>query len=295
MTRPQLAPDPIVASTKSPDAEELHLRKPHRDPEFPWATEGRSRRVLGMRIDGTSYAEAVDAITHRAETGVGAMVCVSTVHMVMEAFDDPRYRRMVNAADLVTPDGMPLVWALRSLGVSGASRVYGPALTGLLCRRAETLDIPVGFYGGDQKVLDELVQRLSARFPRLRVVFAVSPPFRELSEEEDESVVDAIEASGTKLLFVGLGCPKQERWMSEHRGRLPCALLGVGAAFDFLAGAKRQAPRWMQGSGLEWLFRLASEPRRLWRRYLFGNPRFLTYFTVQWLRELVSGPARLRS
>ena len=294
MTRPQLAPDPIDASTKTPSVEERAFPKLKRDPDFPWASEGRSRRILGMRVDGTNYAEAVDAIAQRAELGVGAMVCVSTVHMVMEAFDDPDYRRIVNAADLVTPDGMPLVWGLRSLGVSTASRVYGPALTELLCRRAEALDIPIGFYGGDQQVLDDLVQRLSARFSRLRVVFAMSPPFRELREEEDGSIVDAIEASGARLLFVGLGCPKQERWMADHRGRLPCALVGVGAAFDFLAGSKRQAPPWMQRNGVEWLFRLASEPRRLWRRYLLGNPRFLVHFTVQWLRKNSSRPALIR-
>ncbi len=291
MTSPQLASDPIDASTKSPDTREPGLRKP-RDPDFPWATEGRSRRILGMRVDGTTYAEAVDAIIQRAEAGEGAMVCVSTVRMVMEAVDDPGYQRMVNAADLVTPDGMPLVWGLRSLGVSAASRVYGPALIGLLCRRAENLEIPVGFYGGRQWVQDELVGRLLVRFPKLRVAFAMSPPFRELSEDEDDDVVDAIEASGAKLLFVGLGCPKQERWMAEHRGRLPCALVGVGAAFDFLAGARRQVPHWMQRSGLAWLFRLTSEPRRLWRRNLLGNPRFIAHFTLQWLRELVPRQTR---
>jgi len=294
MTRPQLAPDPIDASTKNARAVEHVLSESKRDPDFPWASDGRSRRILGMRVDSTNYGEAVDSIAQRAEAGDGAMVCVSTVHMVMEAFDDVNYRKIVNAADLVTPDGMPLVWGLRSLGIATATRVYGPALTGLLCRRAEALDIPIGFYGGDQQVLDELVQRLSARFSKLRIVFAMSPPFRELSAEEDDSITDAIEASGAKILFVGLGCPKQERWMAQHRGCLPCTLVGVGAAFDFLAGAKRQAPLWMQRSGLEWLFRLASEPRRLWRRYLIGNPRFLTHFTVQLLREFVSQPARIR-
>jgi len=234
-----------------------------------------SRRVLGMRVDATSYAECAETVLAIGAARAGGMVCVATVHMVMEGFDDPVYRRLVNAADRVTPDGMPLVWALRRQGVTRASRVYGPDLMPEICARAEARGVPVGFYGGTPAVLGALRLRLRARFPRLEIPFAFAPPFAPVAPEEDARITDAIEASGAHVVFVGLGCPKQERWMAAHRERLSCALVGVGAAFDFLAGAKPQAPGWMQRRGLEWLFRLAHEPRRLARRYLVGNSRFI--------------------
>ena len=240
-----------------------------------------SRRVLGMRVDATTYAETADAVIERAETGAGGMVCIATAHMAIECLDDPTLRRAVNSADRVTPDGMSLVWALRRLGVDAATRVYGPSLLPILCARAEARNIPVGFYGGAPEVLSALQSELQRRFPKLRMPFAWSPPFRELDPAEDAAARDAIESSGVRILFVGLGCPKQERWMAEHRDSLPCVLVGVGAAFDFLSGAKAQAPEWMQGAGLEWLFRLGSEPRRLWRRYLVGNTRFLYHFLLR--------------
>jgi N-acetylglucosaminyldiphosphoundecaprenol N-acetyl-beta-D-mannosaminyltransferase len=240
-----------------------------------------SRRILGMRVDATSYAETADAVIERAESGAGGMVCIATAHMAIECLDDPALRRAVNSADRVTPDGMSLVWALRHLGIDAAKRVYGPSLLPILCARAEARGLPIGFYGATPEVLDALQAELGRRFPRLRMPFAWSPPFRALDSAEDVAARDAIEASGVRILFVGLGCPKQERWMAEHREALPCVLVGVGAAFDFLSGAKAQAPEWMQGAGLEWLFRLGSEPRRLWRRYLLGNTRFLYHFLVR--------------
>jgi N-acetylglucosaminyldiphosphoundecaprenol N-acetyl-beta-D-mannosaminyltransferase len=240
-----------------------------------------SRRILGMRVDATSYGETADAVLERAAQGEGGMVCVATTHMVMEAFDDPAFRRVVNSADRVTPDGMPLVWALRALGVPEASRVYGPALMPLLCERAAERGLPIGLYGGSPEALDALRCALLLRYPGLDIPLAHSPPYRELEEQEDAEVTDAIDASGVRVLFVGLGCPKQERWMASHREALSCVLVGVGAAFDFLGDAKAQAPAWMQGAGLEWLFRLLHEPRRLWRRYLVGGSRFLFHFVLR--------------
>jgi N-acetylglucosaminyldiphosphoundecaprenol N-acetyl-beta-D-mannosaminyltransferase len=237
-----------------------------------------SRRVLGMRVDATTYSETTEAVIELAESGAGGMVCAATAHMAIECFDDPSLRRAVNSADRVTPDGMSLVWALRRLGLRDARRVYGPSLLPILCARAEAGRVPVGFYGATPEVLGALVAELRRRFPALLVPFAWSPPFRELDPAEDAAVRDAIEDSGARILFVGLGCPKQERWMAAHRGALACVLVGVGAAFDFLARSKPQAPAWMQAAGLEWLFRLGSEPRRLWRRYLIGNARFLYHF-----------------
>jgi len=240
-----------------------------------------SRRVLGMRVDATTYAETADAVIERAEAGAGGMVCVATAHMAIECRDDPALRRAVNSADRVTPDGMSLVWALRHMGIDAASRVYGPSLLPILCARAEARGIAIGFYGGTPEALDALQAELRRRFPRLRMPFAWSPPFRALEPAEDAAARDAIEASGVRILFVGLGCPKQERWMAEHREALSCVLVGVGAAFDFVSGAKAQAPAWMQGAGLEWVFRLGTEPRRLWHRYLVGNTRFLYHFLLR--------------
>jgi N-acetylglucosaminyldiphosphoundecaprenol N-acetyl-beta-D-mannosaminyltransferase len=244
-----------------------------------------SRRILGMRVDATSYADAARAILDMAESGHGGTTCVATVHMVMEAFDAPDFQRLVNAAELVTSDGVPLVWALRRLGIPRAQRVYGPDLTPIVCREAARRGVPVGFYGGHPEVLETLTRTLAADISGLRIAFAHSPPFAPLSAEEDAKLTAAIVDSGARVLFVGLGCPKQERWMASHRERLPCAMLGVGAAFDFLAGYKRQAPRWMQNAGLEWLFRLLCEPRRLWHRYAVHNPRFAFHLARQLARE----------
>jgi len=208
---------------------------------------------------------------------------VANVHMAMEAYDSREFRRIVNSADLVTPDGMPLVWMLRKLGVSDQQRVYGPALMDRVCEVASRQGVPVGLYGGQRETLESLVKSMRSRFPKLRIAYAYSPPFRPLSDEEDERVVQEINNSGARILFVGLGCPKQERWMAEHKGRVQAVMLGVGAAFDFHAGKVPQAPGWMQRMGLEWLFRLATEPRRLWRRYAKHNPRFVVLALMQLL------------
>jgi N-acetylglucosaminyldiphosphoundecaprenol N-acetyl-beta-D-mannosaminyltransferase len=164
-----------------------------------------------------------------------------------------------------------------------ATRVYGPDLTPHLLNAAEEEGIPVGFYGGSPQVLKRLIEVVLERYSRLRVAYAWSPPFRPLGPEEDQRVTDEINGSGARILFVGLNTPKQDLWMAHHRGRIPAVMLGVGAAFDFLAGSKPQAPRWMMRAGLEWLFRLATEPRRLWRRYLYQNPRFVLLFLMQLL------------
>jgi N-acetylglucosaminyldiphosphoundecaprenol N-acetyl-beta-D-mannosaminyltransferase len=240
-----------------------------------------ARRILGTRVDATSYQHAAAEILRWARLGESRYVCVATVNNVIEAYDDPAYHEVMNGADLVTPDGVPLVWALRLLGVGEATRVYGPDLTPMLCERAATLGVPVGFYGSAPEVLEDLTANLVRRYPALRVVYSHSPPFRLLTPDEEGRVVECINRSGAQLLFVGLGAPKQEQWMAAHKGTVPAVMLGVGAAFDFLAGRKRQAPKLLQRLGLEWLFRLLSEPRRLWRRYLYRNPRFVALFVLQ--------------
>ncbi|MFQ5415607.1 MAG: WecB/TagA/CpsF family glycosyltransferase [Myxococcota bacterium] len=284
MTAVQLSPDPPGDVVDSDDRLPLPPRKRLPRAHGSWMVDYGSRRVLGMRVDATTYQETTDAVTDMAVAGNGGTVCVANVHMVMEAFDDPAFRQIVNSADRVTPDGVPLVSALHLLGIPQAERVYGPALTPIICKRAAELGLAVGFYGGAPEAVEAVVTELSRRHPRLRIPFAFSPPFRPLDAAEDASVVEAIQDAGVKILFVGLGCPKQERWMAAHRDALGCVMLGVGAAFDFIAGGKPQAPAWLQRRGLEWLFRLCSEPRRLWRRYLIGNPRFLYHFALERLR-----------
>jgi N-acetylglucosaminyldiphosphoundecaprenol N-acetyl-beta-D-mannosaminyltransferase len=234
-----------------------------------------------MRVDATSYPHSTEQILHWASLRESRYVCIATVNNVIEAYDNRAYHEVMDGADLVTPDGMPLVWALRLLGVRGATRVYGPDLTPILCEHAATLGVPVGFYGSAPEVLADLTANLVRRYPGLRVAYSHSPPFRPLSPDEEAQVVDDINRSGAQILFVGLGAPKQEQWMAAHRGKVEAVMVGVGAAFDFLAGRKRQAPKVLQRAGLEWLFRLLNEPRRLWQRYLYRNPRFVALFVAQ--------------
>jgi N-acetylglucosaminyldiphosphoundecaprenol N-acetyl-beta-D-mannosaminyltransferase len=241
----------------------------------------QSRRILGARVDATSYVDAVNRVTAWARLGESRYVCAASMNNIMEAHDSPEFKAIHNAADLVTPDGTPLVWGLRLLGLKHASRVYGPDLTPALLAAAERDDIPVGFYGASQEVLDRLLEVVKARWPKLDVRYALSPPFRPLTDEEDATVVRDINSSGTRILFVGLNTPKQDRWMAAHRGRVDAVMIGVGAAFDFLAGTKPQAPRWLMPLGLEWLFRLITEPGRLWKRYTKHVPRFAVLLTLQ--------------
>jgi N-acetylglucosaminyldiphosphoundecaprenol N-acetyl-beta-D-mannosaminyltransferase len=239
--------------------------------------------ILGTRVDPTNYEVATQQILSWANIRQGRYVCIANVHMLMEAHDSDDFQRVVNGGDLVTPDGMPLVWTLRILGHTNQSRVYGPDLTLRIIEAAAKEVIPVGLYGSRPEIIEKMVQAYHLRFPDLRVVYSFSPPFRVLSSEEDKAIIEKINASGVRILFVGLGCPKQERWMADHRGVIQAVMLGVGAAFDFHSKTKRQAPEWMQKLGLEWLFRLSQEPVRLWKRYLYNNPRF--FFLV--VRQLL--------
>jgi N-acetylglucosaminyldiphosphoundecaprenol N-acetyl-beta-D-mannosaminyltransferase len=225
-------------------------------------------------VSTTSYSDATEKIISWARAGESRYVAVATAHTLIEAHDSSAFREVINQADLVTPDGMPLVWMLRLKGERGQRRVYGPTLMLHTLRAAETESIPVGLYGSNGEVLGLLRDRLKRQFPQLSLIYAFSPPYRDLSPAENAEIARQIRESGTRILFVGLGCPKQERWMALQRTKIPVVMIGVGAAFDFLSGSKRQAPAWLQRAGLEWAFRLVHEPRRLWKRYLFHNPRF---------------------
>jgi N-acetylglucosaminyldiphosphoundecaprenol N-acetyl-beta-D-mannosaminyltransferase len=246
-----------------------------------------TRSILGVNVAVSSYDEVVQRSLIWAKERQSRALFFAAVHMIMEAVDDPAFLRRLNDADMVNPDGMPLVWALRALGPSSVHRVYGPDAMVAMLAAAETSGVSVGFYGGSQAGLDSLIATVRLRHPQLNIAFYESPPFRTLLPEEDAAVVDRIASSGTHLLFVGLGCPKQENWIMEHMGRVHAVMFGVGAAFDFLAGSKPQAPRWMMRSGLEWTFRFATEPRRLAMRYIKNNPRFVLKF----LRQFLAGTA----
>lgn len=240
--------------------------------------------VLGTWIDAVDPERALSRIGGWLAAGQQRYVCVTNVHAVMEAHRDESLRRINDGAGLTVPDGMPLVWVGRLKGHPAVRRVYGPDLTLLLCERAARVGHRCYFYGGAPGVAEQLAEGLARRFPGLPVVGAEAPPFRPLTAEEDEEVVRRINAAAPDVVFVGLGCPKQERWMAAHRGRLRAAvLIGVGAAFDFHTGRVRQAPRWMMRLGLEWAFRLSQEPRRLWRRYLVYNALFVFHLAMELL------------
>ena len=239
--------------------------------------------ILGTRIDGTSYEDALKRIITWTASGDCRFICAANVHMVMEAYDSEEFRKIINNADLITPDGMPIVLLLRMLGLRNQTRVYGPTLMKHICKASAQRGVSVGFYGGTPETLKALTHYLTDQFLNLKISYAYSPPFSPLTHDEDEALVKEINSSGTQILFVGLGCPKQERWMFAHRNRVQAVMIGVGAGFDFLAGTKKQAPKWLMQIGLEWLFRLFTEPKRLWRRYLYHNPRFLYLAAMQLL------------
>ncbi|HYE95586.1 MAG TPA: WecB/TagA/CpsF family glycosyltransferase [Rubricoccaceae bacterium] len=251
----------------------------------PPAPPAPSRTVLGVRVDAPTYEEATRHILAWARAGESRTVYATGAHGVVEAQDDAAFRAVLNAADLNVPDGMSLVKALRELGLPEAGRVYGPDLTLHVCRAAAEAGVPVAFYGSTEVTLGLLRERLTAQFPDLQVVCTISPPFRSLTDAEDAAYTARLRDSGAGIVFVGLGCPRQERWCHAHRGRLPAVLLAVGAAFDFHAGTLAQAPAWVQRAGLEWAFRLAMEPRRLWRRYTRIVPRFMVGFAQQRRQE----------
>jgi len=244
------------------------------------------RHLLGVPVAALGPEAAADRILAWAtDAPTGRYVCFSPADHLARAHREPAFAQVLRGADLVVPDGMGVVWALRLLGCRQVRRVYGPDATLLVLAAAERAAVPVGFYGAAPETLARLTAAVRARFPELRIAYALSPPFRPLTAEEDEVVTRAVNASGARILFVGLGTPKQEYWMAAHRGRIRAVMLGVGAAFDFLAGTKPQAPHWMMRAGLEWLFRLCTEPRRLWRRYLINNLRFVMLVAGQLSRS----------
>jgi N-acetylglucosaminyldiphosphoundecaprenol N-acetyl-beta-D-mannosaminyltransferase len=242
--------------------------------------------ILGVPLAVSDYDEVIAWMDAMVAADARGWLTAAAVNLVMSAHDDPATMRAVLGATLAVPDGQPLVWALRLLRHARATRVYGPDLMAHYCAHAAGTGTPIYLYGGrSEGALELLTERLRERFPGLRIAGGWSPPFRPLTAEEQAQAIKRIDGSGAQVVWVGTGQPKQELWMHEMRPRLAAPLLvGVGAAFDFHAGIVSQAPGWMQRNGLEWLYRLTREPKRLWRRYLTQNPRFVMGFARQWAR-----------
>jgi len=231
--------------------------------------------VLGSYIDPLSWDDAVHRIAAWGRLGESNYVCACNVHSIVSATLDGEFRSAINGADMNVPDGMPVVWCLRKFGFLAQQRIDGPELMWRLCENAAAVGQRVFLYGSSAGVLARLNTRLTTLLPTLKIAGMHAPPYRLLTKEEDEAVIELINASGAELVFVGMGCPKQEIWMAQHRGKLGGVMIGVGAAFDYHAGTLSRAPYWMQRRGLEWLYRLLKEPKRLWRRYLITNSVFV--------------------
>ena len=239
--------------------------------------------ILGSHIDALSWDDAINTIDGWSKKHESKYVAICNVHSVVTALQDKTHGEVINAADMATSDGMPITWALRKLGFPSQQRINGPDLMWKYCEKAEKDGQKIFFYGSTDEILALLKARLMAVFPKLQIAEMYSPPFRDLTEKEDIAIIERINASGAGVVFIGLGCPRQELWMQQHRGKINAVMIGVGAAFNYHAGTTKRAPVWMQNAGLEWLHRLASDPRRLWKRYFVTNSIFILAIAAQLL------------
>ncbi len=255
------------------------------------STEYKTIRILKANISQISYNSALAVLGEWIEDESPARTVVAAnVHLVTEATLNPEYAATIADADLVTADGMPLVWASRLLGGTIRDRCYGPTLMERTLSHFQDSAVTHFFYGSTPATLEKLQQEVKKRWPLVKIVGAISPPFGDFNREDDLKNIDIINASGADFVWIGMGCPKQERWMQLYRRNLKAdVILAVGAAFDFIAGTVSQAPPTFQRLGLEWLYRFAMEPKRLWKRYLFRNPYFMALFTMQYLNYLITG------
>ncbi len=257
--------------------------------------------VLQAPIDVITWDGALSQFNSWAANHESRYVCICNVHSVVTALQDVEFGRVVREADMATPDGAPVAWMMRKLGHEGQQRINGPDLMWRYCELSQKLDSRlrgndgprdshfkndggIFLYGSSDETLGILKAKLLEAFPNLKIAGSISPPFRKLTAEEDAAIVAQINASGAGTVWVSLGCPKQELWMAAHRGRINAVMVGVGAAFDYHAGTIKRAPKWMQDNGLEWFYRLVSEPRRLWQRYLVTN----TLFVLGAVRQLMT-------
>lgn len=245
--------------------------------------DGERVDVQGVLIDVLDWQKAIDRIEDWASRHQSATVAICNSHSIVTAGDDDQFALALAEADMATADGMPVAWMMRRLGHPAQERINGPDLMLRYCEHAALTGTSIFLYGSTDPVLDKLVVRLGQQYPGLKFAGRYSPPFRPLTDVEDAEICKRIADSGAGVVFVSLGCPKQEKWMHAHRGRIPAVMIGVGAAFDYHAGTLSRAPAWMRNNGLEWIHRLASEPRRLWKRYLVTN----TLFSIGALSQLL--------
>jgi N-acetylglucosaminyldiphosphoundecaprenol N-acetyl-beta-D-mannosaminyltransferase len=238
-------------------------------------SKANGKLILGCFINAGSWYDTISRIHLWSTARESRYVCICNVHSLVTARQDEVFHQALTNADMATPDGMPIAWMLRRMGFPKQQRINGPDLMWNYCELAERMKEPIFLYGSSQNTLDNLQRRLLISFPNLLIAGTRSPPFRTLSNKEDTEIIHHINNSGARVVFVSLGCPKQELWMAEHRGKINAVMVGVGAAFDYHAGTISRAPLWMQHHGLEWLHRLYSEPRRLWKRYMVTNTIFI--------------------
>ena len=243
--------------------------------------------LIGVPVCSSSFNEQVSQIVTWAKNYQSKMVCVANVHMLIEAWQNSHFADLLRNADLVTPDGMPLVWMMKLMGVKQAERVAGMDIFHASCKQASTAQISVFLLGSSPEVLEKICQRLKNEFPNLKIAGTYSPPFAPLSSNPDISIVKTINDSGAGIVFVSLGCPKQELWMAQYREKIQSVMIGVGAVFSIYAGLVKPAPKFVRNAGLEWLFRLIQEPRRLWYRYSTTIPIFIWLALKQiWLHRI---------
>ena len=241
-----------------------------------------SFEILGVRVSAVNLERAYAFIESMVRDQKAGYVCVAPVSTIVAAVEDSRYKQVIDGAAMVTPDGMPVVWLAHGQGFSDVKRTYGPDLMRLVCGRGQTRGFRHYLLGGTPEVNTLLAERLESDYPAIRIAGRYAPPFRPLTGDEEKQMIQSINDSGAQVVWVGLGSPKQDFWMAEQRDKIKApVMVGVGAAFDFIAGHKKQAPRWIQNIGMEWFFRLCCEPRRLWRRYLIGNMKFIYYLVSQ--------------
>jgi len=242
-------------------------------------------KILGIDVHDGRHEDFVRRILDLGKTRTSSYVCMANVHMTIEACDDGEFAEVVNGADLVAPDGMPLVVAIRLLHGKRQERVAGMDLMEDLIGEAAREGLSVFFLGSTEETLAKIEERLRREHDGARIAGSIAPPFRPMTEGEEEEVLQAVNRSGANILFVGMGCPKQERWMAKHRGRVHAVMVGTGAAFPVYAGLEKKAPEWMRRSSLEWLYRFGREPDRLWKRYLYTNSKYLVLLTRELLRR----------
>ncbi|PKK36154.1 glycosyltransferase [Siphonobacter sp. SORGH_AS_0500] len=238
-------------------------------------------QLISIKISSGPYQSFIDKLVYMACNQIPAYCCVANVHMLVEAYNNEAFASIVNNADLVTPDGMPLTWGLKLVHGIQQDRVAGMDLLPDLLAEASKLQLPVYFYGGTQAMLDQTDAYIRKVYPSLHVAGMYSPPFRPLTAEEDQQIVDKINASGARMIFVALGCPKQEKWMASMKGRIQATMIGIGGALPVMVGMQKRAPEWMQKASLEWLYRLVQEPKRLFKRYAVTNTTYLWLLTKE--------------